>query len=263
MSKTLLADAKIFFFLILISFFLILFDNASLFNLPKSFIQSVTSPIQYGLYKSASAVGKQLSFIFLVRRSAQEKRALEEQLAQVLSENAQLRKKLAESQSFLAQQSALNSQNFNLVVARPIGISRNLYIDKGRDDGLKVKQAVIYKDNLIGRIVAIEPKKSAVMLLTDPDSHLAAFSESESGKARGVLSGQFGSEMLFDKILHEEKIKEGDLVYSEGSEVEIPRGLVLGLVSQVLNKDNGIFKQASVKGVFDVTSLDLVFIITN
>jgi rod shape-determining protein MreC len=263
MTAELLADSKLFLILILISVFLLLLDNTWVLNFPKTAVQTVTSPIQYGLYRSSLGIGKQLNTFFLIRKSVQEKQALEEQLAVVLSENADLRKRLAEREAFATQEAALSPQNFNLLPVHPIGISRYLYIDKGSDDGLKAKEVVIYKDNMIGRIVSVDPKKSAVLLLTDPDSHLAAFSESTEGKAKGALAGQFGSEMLMDKILHEEQIKEGDLVYSEGSEVEIPRGLVLGQVSQVLNKDNGVFKQAQVKPVFDVTSLDLVFVITN
>ncbi len=263
MVKELLADFRIFLSLILISILLIFFDNANFLYFPKGLVQTVTSPIQYGLYKSANSFGKQFSFVFLVRRTAQEKKALEEQLASALSENAQLRQKLAETQAFAQQEQALNPQTFKTIAARPIGISRYLFIDKGLDDGLKVSQTVIYKDTIIGRLAFVDSKKSAVLLTSDPDSKIAAFSSSADGKAKGVLAGEFGSQMLMDKILHEEKIKVGDLVYSEGSEIEIPRGLVLGQVSEVLNRDNEVFKQAKVKQIFQVTDLDLVFVIVN
>lgn len=263
MTKELLQDARTFLTLILLSGFLILFDSANFLNFPKSLVQSVTSPIQYGLYKSANTFGKQFSFIFMVRRTAQEKKALEEQLATVLSENANLRKKLAETQAFAGQQQALNPQTFKWVEARPIGISRYLFLDKGSDDGLKNNQTVVYKDTIIGKIISADPKKSAVLLTSDPDSKIAAFSSSNEGKAKGVLVGEYGSEMKLDKILHQEPIKVGDLVYSEGSEIEIPRGLVLGQVSELLSQDNEIFKQARVKPIFNVTDLDLVFVIVN
>src|SRR5579864_5057126 len=100
MTKELLSDAKTFFPLILIALILILIDNNFLLKWPKAAIQNVTSPIQYGLYKTANGVGQQFSFIFLVRRTGQENRALHEQLATVLSENANLRKQLAETQAF-------------------------------------------------------------------------------------------------------------------------------------------------------------------
>ena len=264
MRGLLLSDFKLFASLILISLILTAIDSLGLLNIPKSLIQTITSPIQYGLYKTATSTRRQFDFVFVARRTSQENKALSEQLAQVLSENAKLQKKLAETQGFLEQQKSLDPQTYTMMPARPIGVSRYLFIDKGSADGLKLNQAVVYKDSYIGKIKELSPKKSQVMFLTDPDSKLSAFSSNGAGsKARGILTGRFGAEMLLDKILHQESIAVGDLVYSEGTEMEIPRGLVLGTVSEVINQDNEIFKQAKIKPVFDISNLDIVFVITN
>lgn len=238
-----------------------LLDSFRLLSLPKGLLQQVTIPIQYGLYKSSSGITRQFEFVLQARQSAQENKAKSEQMAQILSENATLRKKLAEAQSFLDQEKVLSDQTFNLSPARPIGFSRFLLIDKGIDNGLKPNQAVIFKDNFIGLLKEVDPKKSKVILVSDPDFRISAFSQSDQGKAKGILVGQFGSEMLLDKILHEEPIKIGDLVYSDGQEASVPRGLILGQVSEVLEKDNEIFKQAKIKPVFDIADLELVFIV--
>lgn len=230
-------------------------------TVPKGLLQQVTIPVQYGLYRSSLGFTRQFEFVLQARQAAQENKALGEQLAQVLSENANLRKKLAEAQSFLGQKQVLSDQAFNLVPARPFGFSRYLLIDRGSDDGIKMGQAVIFKDNFIGLVKETDPKRSKVILASDPDFRISAFSQTDGGKAKGILIGQFGSEMMLDKILHEEPVKVGDLVYSEGTEVEIPRGLILGQVSQVNQKDNEIFKQAKVKPVFDVGDLEVVFVV--
>ena len=101
---------------------------------------------------------------------------------------------------------------------------------------------------------------SQVLLPSDPDSKLSVFSQGEAGRSQGILIGQFGSEMLMDKILHQEPINIGDLVYSEGLEGELPRGLIIGKVSQVFTRENEVFKQAKVEGVFDTKNLDVVFV---
>lgn len=263
MLQYFLADAKIFFILVGLSLLLVLADQFSLLTKPKSIIHIITSPIQYGMYKSSLGIGRQFEFIVLARRASKENKALGEQLAQVLSENARLRRKLAEANAFLDQERTLDPKTFNLVPARPTGIGRYLVIDRGSENGIKTGQVVVYKDNYIGEIKNVETNKSQVMLLTDPDSKVAAFVTGDFGKARGVLVGQFGSEMLLDKILHHEPISKEDLVYSEGSELEIPRGLILGRVTNVLERDNEVFKQAIVQPVFDASSLDVVFIVSN
>ncbi|MBI3486001.1 rod shape-determining protein MreC [Candidatus Daviesbacteria bacterium] len=265
MAKLLLTDIKIFLTLVILSIFILFFDYFKLLNLPKSLLQSLTVPIQYGFYKTGLSVSHQFEFIFIARTAAQKNKALEDQIAEVLSENARLRKDLAEAQGALAQQTSLNPETFNLVAARPIGLveSRYLLIDKGLNDNLKLNQPVVFKDNFIGRIKEVSSKQSKIILESDPDSVIAAFVSSKDGRAKGVLKGQFGSEMLLDKILHREPVAVSDLVYSDGTEGNIPRGLILGNISQVLERENEIFKQAKVKTIFDVSDLDIVFVITN
>lgn len=263
MINALFKNGTLFLTLVFISGIFLVTDYLGFMTLPKQFLQTVTAPIQYGLYKTSNNFGKQFEFIFLARRSVQENKALTEQLTQILSENATLRKKLGELAAFSEQTKSLNPQTFNLEAARPIGINRYLLIDKGSDNGLKPNQAVVYKDNFIGKTFEVSPKRSTIILSSDPDSHIAAFSQNNEGRAKGVLSGQFGADLLMDKILHEEKIAIDDLVYSEGTEVEIPRGLILGRVSEVIEKDAEAFKSAKVKPIFDVRNLDLVFVVTN
>jgi putative peptidoglycan lipid II flippase len=174
-----------------------------------------------------------------------------------------LQKKLAEAQALLDQQPTLSSQTFSMVPVRPVGLSRFLIIDKGSNDGLQVGQTVIYKDNYIGQLKEVSPHKSVVSLSTDPDSKLAAFVINQQGRSQGILLGQFGSEMLLDKVIHEEPMEKNDLVYTSGSEDNIPRGLIVGRVEETLVKDGEVFKQAKVKPIFNLANLDLLFVITN
>ncbi len=221
----------------------------------------LTNPISFGLYNTNKNIGSQFGYVFSARLAAKENKALKEQLGALLSENAKLRKDLAQSQSLVSQQINLDPSTYNLMAARPIGIGRFLKIDKGSDSKVSVGEAVVFNDNYLGKIINTSPKSSNVELLSDPDSKVAAFSQGLGGKSKGVLIGQFGSEMLFDKILHEEKINIGDLVYSEGTEGFLPRGLILGKVTQVMERENEIFKQAKVAPNFDIRDLELVFII--
>lgn len=263
MQKALLADAKVFFSFLLLSFFLFFADYFNILDFPKSLVQVVTSPIQYGFYQTGLLVQKQFEFLVLAGYALDQNKMLSEQLTQVLENNANLRKQVAELSAFAEQQKALNTQTFTLIPAHPIGLSRYLYLDKGSDDKLKVGEVVVFKNSYLGKIDSVSPKKAEVILASDPDSHLTAFADNAKGKAKGVLSGNFGAQMLMDKILHDESISNGDLVYTEGSEVNIPRGLVLGQVTAVDSQDDAVFKQATVTPIFDVTNLDLVFVIAD
>lgn len=252
---------KIFLIAVFLSFLIFILDIVHFLALPKSLMFYITNPISFGLYNVNKNIGKQFHFIFQARLSAQENKALKEQISTLLSENARLRRDLAETQSLLSQEKHLDPKTYNLLSARPIGLSRYLKIDKGSENKVKVGEAVVFNENLIGRVVQVSEKASNVVLLTDPDSKVAAFSQGLEGRAKGILLGQFGTDIILDKILHEEKISSGDLVYSEGTEENLPRGLVLGRVNQVLDKENEVFKSAKVSTVFNLADLELVFVI--
>lgn len=252
---------KLLLILIFLSILIMVADLFHLLTLPKKLLSYLTNPISFGLYQTSQNLQRQFYFVFQARFAAQENRALKEQIGQLLSENSLLRKKLAEAQSLISQGQHLDLQTYNLTSAHPIGIGRYLKIDKGFSSGLKINQPVIVNDNYIGKLVKVEPKTANVQLLSDPDSKVAAFSQGLEGKAKGVLVGQFGSDILMDKILHEEKINVGDLVYSEGTEGFLPRGLILGRVTKVLEAESEVFKQAKVLPNFDIRDLELVYVI--
>lgn len=228
---------------------------------PKNLLSYVTNPVSFGLYQTNQKLGKQFYFIFAARFAAQENKALKEQIGKLLSENAGLRKSLAETQSLLSQEKHLDPTTYNLIPAHPIGLGRFLKIDKGLSARFKIGMPVVFNDNYLGKIVQISEKSSKIQLTSDPDSKVAAFSQGLDGRAKGILQGQFGSEVILNKILHEEKINAGDLVYSEGTEGFLPRGLILGRVTQILENENDVFKQAKISPNFDISDLELVFVI--
>lgn len=259
--RGIITNLQLFSLLVFLSLLIFALDFLKVLNLPKTLAFYLTNPISFSLYSGKQNFVKQFSFITNMRQSAQENKALKENIGKLLSENADLKRRLSETQAQLSQQTHLDPQTYKTLPARPIGLDRFLKIDKGSVSGIKVGMPVVLNDNLIGQVVTVSEKGAAVRRLVDPDSKVGAFSFGKSGKAKGVLMGQFNTGILLDKILHEEPIEVGDLVYSEGTEGIWPRGLILGRVSEVLEKENDVFKQAKVVPVFDINDADLVFVV--
>ena len=254
-------NLQLFLLLIFLSIIFFILDIIKILDFPKQISFYLTNPISFGLYRTSQVIGKQFYFISEARFASQENKALKEQLGKLLSENANLKRKLSEAEAQVMQQFSLDPRTYNLVSARPIGLGRYLKIDKGESSGIKIGQPVVFQDNYIGRVFQVSKSSSSIQLLADPDSKVAAFSQGLEGRAKGVLIGQFGVELLMDKILHEEKISVDDLVYTEGTEGFLPRGLILGRVVEILARENEVFKQAKVQTVFDIRDLELVFVI--
>lgn len=254
-------NLKLFLILVSLSLIVLFLDRINLLNIPKTGLSYLSNPISFGMYQTNLKLGRQFYFIFQSRFAAQENRALKEQISKLLSENARLRKNLAETENLVSQSQHLDPQTYHLTAARPIGLGRYLKIDKGKSSGVSLGEAAVFNDNYVGKVISVSANTSNIQLIQDPDSKVAVFSQGLEGRAKGILVGQFGTEVLMDKILHEEKINVDDLVYSEGTEGFLPRGLILGRVRQVLEKENEVFKQAKVQPVFDIRDLELVFVI--
>lgn len=261
MNVKAIPNLKLFLSLFLLALLIFTLDTFHFLDLPKRASFYLTNPISFGIYKTYQNISRQFYFVFEARFAAQENKALKEQIGQLLSENANLRRQVSETKAQLSQQQKIDPATYQLLATRPIGLTRYLKIDKGAMDGVKTGQAVIFQDNFIGKVVEVSQKVANIQLTTDPDSKVAAFSQGLEGSAKGVLLGQFGTESLLDKILHEEQIKVDDLVYSEGTEGYLPRGLILGKVAEVKSEKNEVFKQAKVISVFDIRDLELVFVI--
>lgn len=259
--QTVLPNFRLFVSLAFISLLLVILDSVGFLNGPKFLLQYITVPVQYGLHQMGQNMDKQVQAFLLVRQSALENRALKVQMGELLTENAQLRSQLAETESLVDQYNKLSPQTYDLLPARVISSGRYLNIDKGSADGVKVGQTVVYKDNYIGQVKEVSPKSSRVMMEADPDSKIAVFAQDAAGRAKGILSGQFGAELLMDKILHQETIAKDDLVYSDGTEDQLPRGLIMGKVSRVFQRQNELFQQANITPLVNIDDLDIVYII--
>ena len=110
----LIPNLRIFILLIFFSFLTLFFDSFNLLSLPKVYLSYLSNPISFGLYKTSNNIGKQFEFIFKARFASQENKALKEQLGKLLSENANLRRSLAEAESMISQQNHLS---------KPIGLA--------------------------------------------------------------------------------------------------------------------------------------------
>lgn len=261
--NTYVSEFKIALIFLLISVALFLLDSLGILNPLRGASNFAFTPIQIGIFQTGFKIKNQFDFIFSVKTATNENRALKEQLSGLLIENATLRKELSATKLLVAEQTVISPTTYNLLPATIIGTSRYLIIDKGVESGLKVGMPVIFKDSLIGQLKEITLGRSTVILTSDPDSKISSMIQSSGVKTKGILTGQFGHALLLDKILHQEPVAVGDLVYTEGLETILPKGLVLGSVAEVYTRDNEVFKQARVKPIFDASSLDLVFIITN
>lgn len=149
------------------------------------------------------------------------------------------------------------------VVAKNLDTTdRIIVLDKGENDGVKIDQPVIYGNGvLIGKIIKTETDLSFARILSDNQSKVAA-SILNADHSLGVVEGGFGLSIKMKFIPRNENILVGDLITTSGSEINFPRGLIIGKVAAIENEAYQPFQEAIITPAVDYEKLNIVGIIT-
>lgn len=143
-----------------------------------------------------------------------------------------------------------------------VSIPNNFILNKGSKDNVKIGQAVVIKDNLIGVVSQVSPSLSKVNIINNSSSSFTA--KTQSG-ALGVVRG--GGSITLDNVLLSENIRLQDFVLTKGdvnSEgVGIPADLIIGKITSVEKNPSDLFQKGKIESFVDFTSLSTVFVYIN
>ena len=156
------------------------------------------------------------------------------QIKELQKENAELKSEL-ELNSTLSEYTFVNST----VVSRDIGYWYNtLTIDKGKKNKVKLGDAVITNEGLIGKISSVSNFSSTVKLLTSDEilNKISIKIEHDNEYYYGLLIGYDINLNVYkiEGIVESNKIKEGDIVTTTGLTDYFPSGILIGKVKRVV-----------------------------
>jgi rod shape-determining protein MreC len=117
------------------------------------------------------------------------------------------------------------------VFSTGIGTSRNVvYVDRGSLSGVMQEMAVVTPEGIVGKVTAVYPAASEVLLISD--SEFAAGVVSAKNHVHGTLKG--GTPFCkVDFVAFEDKVEPGDWFYTSGEDRIFPRGMPVGVVKSV------------------------------
>lgn len=248
------------------SLLIYLLGYTGVFDYPRNFAQYLANPIQYGLYEVASSIENAFSFFANLKQLRDENIALLEKTYDLQSKISKLKEIEAENKSLKEQlgvKPELISQN--LLLTKVIGIpfdneDAELLIDKGSEDGIRLGQSVVYKSILVGSVVDVFAHRSNIVLVTSPKLSAAVLNQSTEGRAKGIVTGNYGTSVLMDKVLQDEEIKPGDVIVTSGQDGVFKPGLLVGTVKEVIGSTTEPVKKAKLESVINLEKLELVFI---
>jgi len=176
------------------------------------------------------------------------------QLIEARTENSRLRELLSFKQKF--PEPLLPAQ----VIGKDLtGWFQTLVIDRGKRDGIEEGMAVLTVQGIVGQIMESSQNFSRVLLITDPNSSVAALVQRT--RARGVVEGN-GIDLCRLKYLHRsETVEHGDLVLSSGLDRLYPKGLLIGTVFNVHKKEAELFQDVLLRPAVNFQTLEEVVIL--
>jgi len=137
-----------------------------------------------------------------------------------------------------------------------VSLFKTILIDKGTADGMRVGFPVLSEQGVVGRIIETAWHASQVLLLVDGNSNIDAMIQ--RSRAQGILQGAGSAGCNLKYISRVEEVLPGDVVLTAGLAGVFPKGLLLGVISGVSRKEEGLFQKIDVTPAVDFGRLEEV-----
>lgn len=152
------------------------------------------------------------------------------------------------------------------IIARVIGRDSNnflnfIMVDLGSTHGIEVGMPVMNNEGLVGRVSEVTGSSSKVLLITDPLSAVNAILQ--SSRLTGVVNGVVGGDPVMGFIPQGTLVGVGEVVLSSGLGGNFPKGIPIGQVVNVRQRDFEVFQEAVVRPIVDFGRLEFVLIVTS
>ena len=230
-------------------------------------LESLTSlvfdPFQNLFAQSIKSVSDRINHYLDLVDTSKENTKLRLQVERLISEKNELIERVSKQNRVSALMAYEKDQQKNFLVASVIGRdatqwSKVVFVNKGTRDGVEDHLAVVTNLGVIGQVIHAGLTTSKVLLIIDSRSAIdAVFQES---RVSAVVVGTGKKECQVKYVPNTKIVKSGDQVLSSGLGGIFPKGLVIGTVSNVIRKKQGLFQEIMLTPRSDFSKLEEVLI---
>jgi rod shape-determining protein MreC len=138
---------------------------------------------------------------------------------------------------------------------------KTLTINKGYLDGAVVGTPVLTETGVVGSVLRAAPHAATILLLTDPGFHLAVISQ--DSRTPGILTGVAGEERRIEVayVAQNAQISPGEMLITAGVDGGFPKGIPVGIVTQVTPGNEILFQQVHAQPMVDLERLEEVLLL--
>ncbi len=156
-----------------------------------------------------------------------------------------------------------DTSNYDLVISKVISKSLSITqgtftIDVGSKNGINPGMAVIDGNGLIGIVYSSSEDYSIVRILKNTNMKLTV--KDERSRVQGILKWN-GDELVITNLPKTSDIKPGDRIITSELSSLINFPLPIGIVTQIINPEKGIFNDVVIKPFADFVKVENIFVI--
>jgi rod shape-determining protein MreC len=151
-----------------------------------------------------------------------------------------------------------------MLAARVIGVSPNsgsriVFLDRGSRDGIHPDMGVITPDGVVGKILAVFPDTSQLLLLNDKVSGVGALLAGT--RTQGPVVGDGGPVLRMEYVTNDVKIAPGETILTSGEDRIFPKDLPVGTVLAAKRDPHGSFQQITIQPAAHLDRLEEVLVL--
>jgi rod shape-determining protein MreC len=147
----------------------------------------------------------------------------------------------------------------HVIGASPDSNSQTVNIDRGSRDGVRRDMGVITPDGVVGKIFAVYPDISQVLLMGDKDSGVGALLADT--RTQGPVKGTGLPLLSLEYISSDEKVTAGELVLTSGQDRIFPKDLPVGTVVDFSSDPKSPFMKIRVRPAAHLDRLEEVLVL--
>ncbi len=223
------------------------------------------SPVQrassWTIYNFEHGWGNYIS----LRHTREDNDALRAELDRLKIRNAELEGRALEADRLAAMLNFRQSHaSVPMAAARVIGGSPDsgslvINIDRGSRDGIRRDMGVITPDGVVGKIIAVYPDISQVLLLGDKESGVGALLADT--RTQGVVKGSGKPILTMEYVANDVKVSVGEVVLTSGQDRIFPKDLPVATVAATTQDKKAPFMQIALKPAAHLDQLEEVLVL--
>jgi rod shape-determining protein MreC len=200
-----------------------------------------------------------------LRTAQKENDSMRAELDRLKVRNAELEGRALEADRLAALLNFRNAHSDTpMIAAHVIGASPDsgslvVNIDRGSRDGIRRDMGVITPDGVVGKIFAVYPDISQVLLMGDKESGVGALLADT--RTQGPVKGTGEPLLSLDYISNDEKVTVGEAVLTSGQDRIFPKDLPVGKVVDFVSDPKTPFMRIRVRPAAHLDRLEEVLIL--